>query len=246
MPAADGGRRYLCCNGDESEPGTFKDRQLMEYNPHLVFEGMLIACYAMSIDTAYLYVRGEYADWITHMERELAQSLSEGLRRQEYSGLGFLCRYRHPQGCGRLHLRRRNQPDGVARGQARLPAQQASLSGPVRSVWAAHDDQQCGDAGLRTPHHRPRSDVVAGSIGSEKHPGPVLYGISGHVNRPGVYEYPVRHADFRSHLRGGGRDAQRQEGEGRHSGWKFDAAPPGRHDRRASRWTSSRSARQDQ
>ena len=60
--------RYLCCNADESEPGTFKDRQLMEYNPHLLFEGILIACYAMSIKACYLYIRGEYASWITHME----------------------------------------------------------------------------------------------------------------------------------------------------------------------------------
>src|SRR5690606_29092228 len=50
MPPVEPGKpRYLCCNGDESEPGTFKDRQLMEYNPHLVFEGILIASYAMSI-----------------------------------------------------------------------------------------------------------------------------------------------------------------------------------------------------
>ena len=66
--------RFLCCNGDESEPGTFKDRQLMEYNPHLIFEGMLIASYAMSIKTAYLYVRGEFADWIDHMEAELEKA----------------------------------------------------------------------------------------------------------------------------------------------------------------------------
>ena len=81
--------RFLCCNGDESEPGTFKDRQLMEYNPHLIFEGCLIANYAMSIKTCYLYVRGEFADWITHMERELAKAYAKGYLGENIMGTGF-------------------------------------------------------------------------------------------------------------------------------------------------------------
>src|SRR5690606_31925137 len=89
MPPVDDGPRYLCCNGDESEPGTFKDRQLLEYNPHLVFEGILIACYAMSITTCYLYVRGEYADWITHMERELAKAYAKGYVGKNIMGSSF-------------------------------------------------------------------------------------------------------------------------------------------------------------
>ena len=53
MPPADGGPRYLACNGDESEPGTFKDRKIFEYNPHLFIEGAVIAAYAMEITTIY-------------------------------------------------------------------------------------------------------------------------------------------------------------------------------------------------
>ena len=81
--------RFLCCNGDESEPGTFKDRQLMEYNPHLVFEGILVANYAMSIKACYLYIRGEYADWIDHMERELERLYAKGYVGQNISGRTF-------------------------------------------------------------------------------------------------------------------------------------------------------------
>ena len=54
------GPRYLCCNADESEPGTFKDRQLMERDPHQVLEGIVLACYAIGAETAYIYIRGEY------------------------------------------------------------------------------------------------------------------------------------------------------------------------------------------
>ena len=52
--------RYLCCNADESEPGTFSNRYVLEKNPHLLIEGILICCYAMGISTAYVYIRGEF------------------------------------------------------------------------------------------------------------------------------------------------------------------------------------------
>src|SRR5690554_1309788 len=64
MPKPDGGPRYLACNGDESEPGTFKDRMIFEHNPHLFIEGALIAAWAMQCSDIYVYIRGEYIDWI--------------------------------------------------------------------------------------------------------------------------------------------------------------------------------------
>ena len=54
------GPKYLCCNADESEPGTFKDRQLMERDPHQMLEGMAITCYAIGAETSYIYIRGEF------------------------------------------------------------------------------------------------------------------------------------------------------------------------------------------
>ena len=54
------GLRYLCCNADESEPGTFKDRQLIERDPHQVLEGIVLACYAIGAESAYIYIRGEF------------------------------------------------------------------------------------------------------------------------------------------------------------------------------------------
>ena len=72
MPKQTTKPKYLCVNGDESEPGTFKDRQIFELNPHLLIEGSLIACYAMGVPTTYIYIRGEYSKWITMMEKALA------------------------------------------------------------------------------------------------------------------------------------------------------------------------------
>ena len=60
LPKGYQGPRYLCCNADESEPGTFKDRQLIERDPHQILEGIVLACYAIGAETAYIYIRGEF------------------------------------------------------------------------------------------------------------------------------------------------------------------------------------------
>src|SRR5262245_40863159 len=60
MPKQTTKPKYLCVNGDESEPGTFKDRQIFEFNPHLLIEGIVIACYAMGCQSSFVYIRGEY------------------------------------------------------------------------------------------------------------------------------------------------------------------------------------------
>ena len=69
MPKVSTKAKYLCANGDESEPGTFKDRQIFELNPHLFIEGALIAAYAIGAGTTYVYVRGEYKKWIDLLQR---------------------------------------------------------------------------------------------------------------------------------------------------------------------------------
>ena len=63
--------RYLVCNADESEPGTFKDRYLMEYIPHLLIEGMIVSSYALGSTISYIYIRGEY-DWVADICRSLS------------------------------------------------------------------------------------------------------------------------------------------------------------------------------
>jgi NADH-quinone oxidoreductase subunit F len=70
--------RYLLCNADESEPGTFKDRYLMEKIPHLLIEGMIVSSYALGANTSYIYIRGEYS-WIVHiLERAIAEAYRAG------------------------------------------------------------------------------------------------------------------------------------------------------------------------
>src|SRR6195952_775509 len=75
----EGVARYLVCNADESEPGTFKDRYLMEFIPHLLIEGMIVSSYALGSNVSYIYIRGEY-DWITDILQDaIAQAGQKGV-----------------------------------------------------------------------------------------------------------------------------------------------------------------------
>lgn len=89
--------RYLVCNADESEPGTFKDRYLMEYNPHILVEGLITSSYALGANTAYIYIRGEYWYLIEILERAIAQAHEKGFLGKNILGKGFnLEIYVHP------------------------------------------------------------------------------------------------------------------------------------------------------
>jgi len=79
MPKGNDKPKYLAINGDESEPGSFKDRQIFEQNPHQLIEGILIAGYAMGIEKAFIYIRGEYHKWVDCMQDAVDEAYAKGL-----------------------------------------------------------------------------------------------------------------------------------------------------------------------
>ena len=89
MPKAHAGQTYLICNADESEPGTFKDRDILRYNPHAVIEGMLIAAYAMGITAGYVYVHGEIWSVYERFEEAIGQAREAGFIGKNLMGSGF-------------------------------------------------------------------------------------------------------------------------------------------------------------
>ena len=113
--------KYVVCNADESEPGTFKDRELMQKNPHLLIEGICIAAHAISANKAFIFIRGEYDLPATILEEALAEAKAAGLDHQRRA-LG-------PPRRRRLHLRRGDRAARRARGQARQPAPEAAVPG---------------------------------------------------------------------------------------------------------------------
>ncbi|MEN0020666.1 MAG: hypothetical protein AAF747_07280, partial [Planctomycetota bacterium] len=79
VPGEDGVHRYLAINADESEPGTFKDRMLMDFDPHMVLEGIAMCCYACKLDRAYIFIRGEYYHQADVLEKAIAEAYEHGI-----------------------------------------------------------------------------------------------------------------------------------------------------------------------
>ena len=165
LPDPDGGRRYLAINCDEAEPGTFKDRLLCDFDPHLVLEGIAIACYACQLDTAYFFIRGEYHHQAKVMQRAIEEAYAHGIFGKQGLLKGksdFKVECSSAPRRRRVHLRRRDRPAGGRRRQARLAADQAAVSRGEGSLRTADDREQRRDAGRRGPDHRARRRVVEG------------------------------------------------------------------------------------
>lgn len=189
MPPPDGAPRYLACNGDESEPGTFKDRMIFEYNPHLFIEGALIAAYAMQCNMVYVYIRGEYFNWIKIMDRALAEAYDKGYIGENILGSGFNVNFYTHSGAGAYicgeetsMLESLEGKRGYPRIKPPFPAQKGLWGRPT----TINNIETLANVPLVIKNG---ADWFKG-IGAMNHPGPILYGISGQVNQPGVYELP--------------------------------------------------------
>ncbi|MFH5833112.1 NADH-quinone oxidoreductase subunit NuoF [Halalkalibaculum sp. DA3122] len=189
MPDPDGGPRYLACNGDESEPGTFKDRKIFEYNPHLFIEGAAIAAYAMSITTIYVYIRGEYISWVDMFQKAVDDAYDKGYLGENILGTDYSVDLEITYGAGAYicgeetaMLESLEGKRGYPRVKPPFPAQ--------KGLWGRPTTINNIETLSNVPLVINRGADWYTSVGAEDHPGPILYGISGHVNQPGVYEYP--------------------------------------------------------
>ena len=88
MPKADGRPHYLVCNADESEPGTFKDREIMRWTPHQLLEGCAIAAYAIGAERCYIYIRGEFTDPLRIMQKAVEEATGKGALGTNVFGTG--------------------------------------------------------------------------------------------------------------------------------------------------------------
>lgn len=188
-PKKPGVPRYLACNGDESEPGTFKDRRIFEYNPHLFIEGVLIACYAMDMDAAYVYIRGEYADWIDMMQAAVDEAYSKGMIGKNIFGSQFSCDIYVHKGAGAYICGEETSLMESLEGKRAYPRSKPPFPAQA-GLWAKPTTINNIDTLANVPIVMKYGADFYSKIGCPTHPGPILYGISGHVNKPGVYEYP--------------------------------------------------------
>ncbi|MDQ1087857.1 MULTISPECIES: NADH-quinone oxidoreductase subunit NuoF [unclassified Siphonobacter] len=182
--------RYLVCNGDESEPGTFKDHWLMKTIPHLLIEGMIVSSYALGANTSYIYVRGELMYVVRILEQAIAEAKAAGFLGKNILGSGYdLELYVQPGGgayiCGEetallesLEGKRgnpRNKPPFPAvKGLYQCPTVVNNVESISTTSWIVNNG---GDA--------------YAAIGIGRSTGTKLISASGHLKKPGVYEIPL-------------------------------------------------------
>ena len=190
MPKQTTKKKYLCVNGDESEPGTFKDRQIFEFNPHLLIEGALIAAYAMGVNVVYIYVRGEYAKWIAMLEKAVESAYAKGYVGEKILGTDFSTEIRVHKGAGAYICGEESALMNSIEGGRGYPRFRPPFPAQF-GLWGCPTTINNVETISNVPLIIKNGWEWYSRIGAAKHPGPILVGVSGHVNKPGVYELPT-------------------------------------------------------
>ncbi|MEW5797962.1 MAG: NADH-quinone oxidoreductase subunit NuoF [Bacteroidota bacterium] len=190
MPKGSDKPKYLAVNGDESEPGTFKDRQIFEFNPHMMIEGIIIGCYAMGITAAYIYIRGEYRKWIKMVDAALADAYSKGYIGENILGTGFSTNIYTHCGAGAYICGEESALMNSLEGERGYPRVKPPFPAQ-KGLWDMPTTINNVETMTNIPLIINKGFEWYSKIGVAKHPGPILVGISGHVNKPGVYEVPT-------------------------------------------------------
>ena len=182
-----GKARYLVCNADESEPGTFKDRYLMERIPHSLIEGMIVSSYALGANTAYIYIRGEFLYIFHILEEAIREAYAAGWLGKNILGTDYsLDVYVHP-GAGAYIC---GEETGLIeslegkRGNPRIKPPFPAIYG----VWGCPTVVNNVETIADVPHILNMGGEEYAKIGIGKSTGTKLISACGHINKPGVYE----------------------------------------------------------
>ena len=181
---------YLCCNADESEPGSFKDREILEKDPHQMIEGIIIACYAIRSHKAYIYIRGEMPYGARRIQQAIEEAYEHGYLGKNILLSGFDLDMKLYIGAGAYIcgeetglLESIEGKKGEPRPKPPFPAQVGLFGCPtiVNNV----ETLAC------VPHIINNGADWFASIGTPRNTGTKIFGLSGHVNKPGLYELPL-------------------------------------------------------
>lgn len=204
MPKDDPRPAYLIVNGDESEPGTFKDRQIFQYDPHLLIEGIICTCYAINAHHAYIYIRGEYKFFSDRMQEAIDEAYEAGIIGDKVLGHDFKVDITVHRGAGAYICGEKSaliESLEGKRGHPRLKPHgkecewffgNPATVNNVETIASVPNIVENGAQGYT-------------KYGTEKSPGTMLFAISGPVKNPGVYElaYGNKMIDFLNEIGGG-------------------------------------------
>jgi NADH-quinone oxidoreductase subunit F len=179
--------RYLVINGDESEPGTFKDRQLLERDPHQLIEGIIISAYAIDCNQAFIYIRGEYPKAARRVEQALAEAYAAGYLGKDIFGSGFDLEVTLHLGGGAYICGEEtallNSLEGK-RGEPRIKPPFPAVEGLYGKPTIVNNVETISNMPWIVNH----GGAAYAAIGPEGSVGTRMFSLSGHVRKPGNYE----------------------------------------------------------
>ncbi len=212
--------RYMCVNADESEPGTYKDRVIIERDPHRLIEGTVVSCHAIRSKQAYIYIRGEFHEGAKILEKALQEARARNYVGKNILGTGVDVEIHVHRGAGSYECGEETaliESLEGKRGQPRIKPPFPAVVGLYGCPTIVNNVETLVNVPLVLTRG---ADWFAG-YGSPKNGGPKLYSISGHVARPGSYESPMGKITLRDLIFGEG------YAKGIRNGRKLKAVVPG-------------------
>ena len=190
MPKDEDVQKYLICNADEGEPGTFKDKDILRHNPHAVIEGMLIAAYAMGISAGYIYIHGEIREQYMRFEEAVGQAYEAGVLGKNLFGSGFSFELAAVHGYGAYICGEETALIESMEGKRGQPR----LRPPYPAVYGLYG-QPTTVNNVETLAYIPFIMQMGGKafreLGKSESGGLKIFSVSGDVNLPGNYELPL-------------------------------------------------------
>jgi NADH-quinone oxidoreductase subunit F len=182
--------KYLMCNADEGEPGTFKDRPILEKNPHLLIEGMVISGYTLGAEFGYIYLRGEYPEAKSILDAAIEKAKKENYLGDNILGKGVKFELSVHQGAGAYICGEETALIESIEGKKGQPRTKPPF--PVNvGAWSMPTIVNNVETLSNVPYIIEIGGKAYAKIGSSECPGPKLYCVSGFVEKPGVYELPM-------------------------------------------------------
>lgn len=182
--------KYVVANADEMEPGTFKDRYLMEGNPHQLIEGLLLAAYAVQADVAFIFIRGEYKLAQERLAKAIAEAYAAGYLGKDILKSGFALEMILHVSAGRYMCGEETGLLNALEGKRANPRSKPPFP-PVAGLWGKPTIVNNVETLANVPHIVSKGFAWYQSLSRGKDPGTKIFGASGKVKRPGLWELPL-------------------------------------------------------
>ena len=205
---------YLICNADESEPGTFKDRQIIYKDPHQLLEGMIISCFANDVRLAYIYIRGEMPDGAKLLNRALQEALMKNFLGKNILGTGYDLEMHVHRGAGAYICGEETGLIESLEGKRPYPRIKPPYFPAVLGLWMCPTIVNNVETLCNVKHIVTMGGAEFAKLGTPNNTGTRIVSLSGHVKKPGYYEIEVGKVTigqliFEANFGGGLRDGRK-------------------------------------